>query len=230
MEPNSVIGSDSRVENWDNRGVAKIMGNPSEEGYLGTGFVVGKHTIATAAHVVFDKSKGTANKLTGILLFDKEQNWHSVTPKEIHIPTSFKNTSTSGFDYALITVENDLSAYMSFNLGTITDKADDNQISIESVGFPQKSNNSGVINDGDDHTEMYSTGVIKSCSVNGVFYHDADTSPGNSGGPIYKTETLNGQTYHTVVGIHIASGSGYNVATRLDAQVLKFFNGNDNIN
>ncbi len=45
----SVIGEDERVIDWTKSGVVKIMTSNS---YIGTGFVIDAHTIATAAHCV----------------------------------------------------------------------------------------------------------------------------------------------------------------------------------
>ncbi len=78
-----------------------------------------------------------------------------------------------------------------------------------------------------------STGSITSCS-NDNFDFTADISGGNSGGPLYVTEYLNGNTYNTVVGITVAEPGhngvniGSNYAVRLNAETLKFFIGNSN--
>ena len=223
-DTNQVIGGDGRVENWENKGVAKIMGSPTLSGFLGTGFVVGKHTIATAASVV----KG--NRISSIKLFDGNNDAEEFTPVEYHIPSDFGGSANDASNYALITVKNnkkgeDLSKYMSFNLGAITDKAA-NKLAIANVGFPFDDDKG--LNQGSNHTEMLSTGTIARVSDD-TFTHDLDTSAGCDGSPVYVPEYLQGKEYDTVVGINIDSEKS-NTAIRIDANILQFFNGNnDNI-
>lgn len=233
--PNGIVGNtDDRIQDWSNRGAAKIICGV----HVGSGFVVGRHTIATAAHVVFDTEDDQAYKIDDILMFDADQTKHSFTPKEYHIPRMFMNATdyTTFDDYALITVEEDLSDYMSFNLGEITDTAAYHQITIETVGFPRIINpdlpGEDIINYGSHNDERLSTGLIIKANSK-IFRHTADTSEGNSGGPIYIVESVNGVTYHTVVGINVAEPSSpfspYNIGVRFDASALKFYKGNPNI-
>lgn len=252
-EPESsrgIVGStDDRISDWSNRGTAKVMCSVSEwgAGYRGSGFVVGPHTIATAAHVVYDTENDYAFKLSEILVFDADHTSHSFTPVEYHIPLSFVNETgyTEVNDYALITVEEDLSNYNSFVLGSVTDTAATNQLTVASVGFPQYiySNiqsssvyTTTLINDETTHDERLSTGSVVYVDSNRIRF-TADTSGGNSGGPIYAVETLNGITYHTIVGINVAEPENchvyapYNIGVRFNASILKFYKANNaNIN
>ena len=228
-----IIGDNNQETDWSNRGVAKIIcGN-----IFGTGFVVGKHTIATAAHVVLDTKTNNAYSITDILLFDENGTDYSFTPVEYHLPLLYwyETNYTHINDYALITVEEDLSDYMSFNLGMITDNAVTNNLPITTVGFPSHYLNS-IINNGVDHQEMLSSGTLTAGYHynlnNTAICHTADTYGGNSGGPIYTIESVNGKTYHTVIGINVAepkSYSTYNIGVRFTPHVLKFYKGNSNI-
>lgn len=123
--PDTVIGNDNRVPNWDRTGVVKIM---TQSSYAGTGFVVNPHIIATAAHCLYNYNNPNSvscNPISGINLFDNNGNCTStVTPVECHIPYSYINSiqnnfgqETNEYDYALISVEEDLSNYMCFDLG-----------------------------------------------------------------------------------------------------------------
>ncbi len=236
-----IVGNtDDRVPSWTNRGVAKIICDKSQNsaGYLGSGFVVDNHTIATAAHVVYDTENNSAKHLSKILLFDSDHTEHSFTPVEYHIPQTFKNSTfyTTTNDYALITVKEDLKDYMSFELGAITDYAAQHQLTVSTVGFPYQlnphNNNTQVINTDTLHDERLSTGSITSANNNCIHY-TADISGGNSGSPIFVEEFLAGTTHHTVVGICIAEpNSGqvtFNYGLRFDVNTLKFYNGNKNI-
>ena len=232
---NNIIGTDDRYENWSNRGVAKIMGtnnyNSTNIGYRGTGFVVGKHIIATSAYNVFNTVNDEAYNLSGILLFDADETWHSFTPKEIHIPLAYKNAPYSSLlcDYALITVEEDLSDYMSFNLGVATQNAGTNSLSITSAGFPyqitNQSGNTQTINNAYTHEERICSGNL-TAAYNDYALFNADTSYGDLGGPIYTTETYGGITYYTVVGINSGAYQNYNSCVRIKSTLLKFYNGN----
>lgn len=231
----NIIGDDDRVTDWSNRGVAKIMSVDEESIYRGTGFVVGPHTIATAAHVVFDTYIDYAYRIDEILLFNIAGNEYSFTPVEYHFLESYKSATSQSNenDYALITIEEDLSSYMSFNLGAVTDDAFYNNLEIATVGFPGYFNNT-LINTANKHQEILSEGELVISQTHGVsnliIRHTADALNGNSGGPIYTTETLNGETYHTVIGIHTSSASmNFNVGLRFTAHVLKFLKANPNI-
>ncbi len=110
-----IIGDNTQTTDWSNIGVAKIMSYGSMYDYLGTGFVIGPHTIATAAHVVFETANGydCVRDIDEVLLFDETGSATSFTPVECHIPSLFvQGTSpTNANDYAIITVEEDLSDY-----------------------------------------------------------------------------------------------------------------------
>lgn len=229
-----IIGENTQHQDWSNIGVAKIMcGEPNESSYdyLGTGFVVGPHTIATAAHVVFETETDIVRDISDIRLFDESGSNSSVsfTPVEVHLPLTYKVASshTNINDYALITIEEDLSDYMSFNLGAITDNAINNSLPITVVGFPGSSN--GMTNSGSVHQKALSEGIITSTAGadnDRIFTHNADVVAGNSGSPIYVVETVNGQSYNTVVGIHVNLG---NTGVRFTPHILKFYKGNSNI-
>ena len=228
----SIIDPSTQDEDWSNRGVAKILyiTDENEIKHMGTGFVVGPHTIATAAHVVFNKPTNTGYKLHEILLFDEDELPHSFTPIESHIPLHYKTTDVREYDYALITVEEDLSDYISFNLGAVTDNAATNSLSIKVVGFPiyynYLSSDREPINTESSHIEMLTEGDLTTFNVNNIIKYTAYTSPGYSGSPIYTTETLNGTTYNTVIGVHIAAG---NIGVKFTSHVLKFLKSNPNI-
>ncbi|MBP3760428.1 MAG: trypsin-like peptidase domain-containing protein [Ruminococcus sp.] len=239
-----IVGTtDDRIPDWSNRGTAKIICSEVSAGYRGSGFVVGPHTIATAAHVVFDTTSNYAYSLDDILLFDADHTDHSFTPVEYHVPLSFINSTgyTEIGDYALITVEEDMSDYISFNLGSVTDSSATNNLTVATVGFPRymyyniqgsNSYSSTLINNATTHDERLSTGSVTYTNSN-IIHFTADTSGGNSGGPIYAVESLNGVTYHTVIGINVSQPTlinvSYNTGVRFNASILKFYKANSNI-
>lgn len=218
VSPNSVIDSDDRVIDWSKSGVVKLMCNNSA-GYLGTGFVVGPHTIATAGHCVYN-SVQASNVISEIMLFNNNGTTAmSATPVEIYIPTNYSSSSST--DYAMITVKEDLSRYACFNLSAALDYSSKVPIGLSISGFPQEVR--GVtVNDGTSHREYLSTGSLKG-STSGMLTYNLDSSPGNSGGPVYVTENENGETVHSVIAIHTTGAGTSNRGARVTEEILRFF-------
>jgi V8-like Glu-specific endopeptidase len=238
----SIIGTDDRVIDYTKTGVVKII---LQGGSFGTGFVVGKNTIATAGHCVFNISSSTTNVnnksrvISRILLFDSNgKNVQTVEPKEIHVParyilSKYDDTDNHVFDYALITVDDDLSDYCVFNLGTVTSDFDDGTHSVSITGFPNTINDDTVVNNTTKHNMYTGTGVCFSLDeddelsyFDDMLKYNADTSAGDSGAPIYVTKKFNNEIYYTVVGIHIRGG---NYGVKLTPNHLQFYISNQNL-
>lgn len=201
------------------KGVVKLM---SSNNYMGSGFIVDDHTIATAAHCVYgDNGLVSINE---ILLFDNDDNIvQRITPNEIHIPTEWYNF-TSGpknfqnvlaelfhwtYDYALITVQDSLSDYMHYNLGVTLDSfypsnsgAPANR-QLKIIGYPQDSNNQFTNTTEIEYgTALYYTNNSYYNPYNALVYYSNQTVGGYSGSPVYYTENYNGKNYNTVIAIH----------------------------
>lgn len=235
-----IIGTDDRVIDWTKSGTVKLM---TSSNYAGTGFVVGSHTIATAAHCVYNYSSSKGKSLTEILLFDSNGNISlHATPVEMHVPNIYINllSSTSGtnqYDYALITVEEDLSDYACYNLGSTMDSIFTNNQAISVTGFPQQINKGSTnVQNVNDHTNHYmytGTGSILNKHPFGNYeqlFYDVDVTEGKSGGPVYATESRNGNTYFTVLAINAAVGYEWNIGTRINTDIIHFYKNNSNLN
>lgn len=230
----SLIG-DNRYPDWSKSGVVKLR-MPTI--CAGTGFVVDEHTIATAAHCVYTVETQTSKAINDILLFDASGNVEMiVTPVEMHVPELYvygkgNREYDARYDYALITVEEDLSDYMCFNLGATLDNADEYDLDVKITGFPQKvtiNNNDETVNNYLSHNMYTSEGTITDVTeMQIVSYHY--TSPGNSGGPIYIEETRGSYTYCSVLGI-LSSGVSpdYVCTTRITTDLLHFYRNNPNL-
>ena len=197
----SVIGGDERTIDWTKSGVVKII---TSTGAFGSGFVVGDHVIATAAHCVYDYGK--AEKITKILLFDKNGKVTlEATPVESHVPYYYAKQGLETYDYALISVKEDLSDYACFDLGVPLDSFNNSNSVVTVTGFPGKWGKPGeevTVNTDTQHMMYSGNGLV--CGGNdSLMYYTTDTSGGNSGGPVYITESIPGHnTYYTVVAIH----------------------------
>lgn len=233
----AVIGEDERVIDWTKSGVVKLM---SSDYYLGSGFVVSDHVIATAAHCVYDCSNGKAKRIPKILLFDNNGNITlEATPVTTHVPVEFINAVNDGnyrtiSDYALITVKEDLSAYACFNLGVPLNSFINSNSVVTVTGFPATWGKPGeeiTMNTNTQHT-MYSGNGKMYNGNDSIIEYEVDTSGGNSGGPVYITESAYGQTYYTVVGINVAHPNGanpkYNIGTRITTDLIHFYSANNN--
>lgn len=197
----------------------------------GTAFVVGDHQIATAAHCIYDKNGWH----TPILKTTDSNGCMTDTylhPVEAHVPKSYNpadfSASHSMYDYALITVSEDLSDYVHFSLGTPynVSKSAYSNIPIYLTGCPSKvENHEGSLN------ILFSEegNVVNNKFDNDdVLYYDLDTSGGNSGGPVY-TITKNGSKYiYTAIAIH-SGGDGYrNYGAMITNYQLQFYMNNPN--
>ncbi|MCD7958318.1 MAG: trypsin-like peptidase domain-containing protein [Ruminococcus sp.] len=227
-----VYGDDDRVLDYTKNGVVKLMASSY---YIGTGFIIDEHTIATAAHCVASSSASATtscgNTVTKIYCFDGSNTVDkTVTGLEsIHIPANyFTEGANSAYDYALIIVEEDLSDYMCFSLGTMLDGYSS---TVSVTGFPSSITNSDGSttekNSYSDHYQYTGSGVVKDYTTSKIYY-TADTSESNSGSPVYVITSFNGNVYYTVIAIH-TTGGGYNSGVRITPAILHFCYNNLNL-
>ncbi|MDE6677430.1 MAG: trypsin-like peptidase domain-containing protein, partial [Ruminococcus sp.] len=129
-----VFDKDDRKPDPNCNGVVHING-------IGTGFIVDDHVIATAAHCVNGKK---INKVS--VLNNSGSVVLNATPVEYHIPVNYP--SIDGYDYALISVKEDLSSYPHFEIGVALDNVAGANAKIS--GFPGIVNGS-IVNDSNKH-------------------------------------------------------------------------------
>lgn len=237
-----IIGiDDERQPDWSKSGVVKIYckfidEDGLEQTSMGTGFVVDEHTIATAAHCLFDFENRSRNK-TEIMIFNTSGEISlNASAVEYHIPLDFiarlsSVSDTNAYDYALITVEEDLSDYMCFNLGVMLDSFITTGNKLYVTGFPALLNNNIPTNGRYLHNMCTGEGYL----VNNTDYPSSlqlaytnDATGGNSGGPVYITETRGNYTYNTVIAVHTTSAGTYNIGTRITTDLLHFYLNNSN--
>lgn len=149
---------------------------------------------------------------------------------EYSINNNKKYDVMSPYDYALLTVSEDLSDRYHFNLGIpynvtsypVTD------YDIYVTGFPQ---------DLDSNTRHLYTGtgnILSNLSVEGsLLSYNTVTAGGNSGGPVYLKESYDANSaygeYNTVIGIHVMVGANNRFASVMTPIKLKFYLSNPNI-
>lgn len=202
----SIIYDDDRVVDWSKSGVVKIVSEANDNGYIsmGTGFVVDEHTVATAAHVVFETN------LDRIELYNSRGNLAmTATPVETHVPYDYASSTNkpTNFDYALVTVSEDLSDYMCFDLAVpLQTGISSNITGFPGTIYPEGGGSNGIGANG----KMYTgTGTVTSIT-NGIISCDNFSSSGASGSPIYVSESYNGKAYNSVIGINSEVVLSYN--------------------
>ena len=124
--PRTVFRTDTRQLESGFYGVIKIRRHNESYGF--TGFVVDDHSILTCAHGLYSGGTNGLDLTYYDFDFYNEQNgvdsYIQLTPIEYHIPAGYvdnlANTSNyeeEKYDYALITVQDNLSQFVNFYLG-----------------------------------------------------------------------------------------------------------------
>ena len=218
-----VIGTDDRVIDWTKSGVVKII---TARGSFGTGFVVSDHVIATAAHCVEEK-------LDKILLFDNNGKvTMEATPVQTHVPCIHQGNGSAVYDYALVTVKEDVSSYACFGFGVPLDSFPDSNPRLTITGFPTKFGEPGsevIVNTATKHMMYSGNGRLLSQGSDRMYY-DTDATDGNSGSPVYITESAYGHTYFTVVSIFAHqdnTGNPRNNGVRVTTDLIHFYSANN---
>ncbi len=218
------------INNDENRGVAHGYENTGivATGITGTGFIVGDHEIVTAAHCIH--TNGEIRKDVELWTYDRtgELDGGSLTIAEIHVPAGY-TTAGSSLDYALITVEEDLSDRVHFSIGNSYNMTNSEvgTIPIHVTGQPDQYG--GTENTANTLYTHYGS-VYGNNNVSSLYY-TVDTSGGQSGAPVYTItrERYDSTDYYTytVLAIHTSSGGAtYNRGVGMNKYHLQFFNNN----
>lgn len=207
----------------ENSGLVRVSGSG------GTGFIIGDHLIATAAHCIYGRETGEWYNV-GIQTYnaDGTLTGETLTLVEAHIPYRYQSTTGAEFDYALITVEEDLSEFVHFNLAgsyNVT-TADYSNIPIYITGCP-----SHVYNQPNTFDHLYSAeGRVHAASNTYAIDTDIYISGGDSGSPMYTivdSQTGSEETMRSYSVLGICSGlSATSYGCLITKYQLQFYNNN----
>ncbi|PNZ84461.1 serine peptidase, S1 family [Staphylococcus microti] len=202
-----VIGVDSRtvVKNYLADPYKKIvlLKMHFKNGFFsGTGAMINKNTVLTAAHNVYDfASKSFADQITvlaGVAPGKLPLGTASVIQK--FVPKEWINSGSSEHDFAVLKLDNDLGNKTGFF--TFSSDVSINQ-PIQIAGYP---------GDKESNTQYSGKGKLIRVTDHNLYY-DVDTYNGESGSPILNDKNL-------IIGVHTAGPGGYNFGTRINTAKL----------
>ena len=228
-----------RVNGNGSDGIVRIVASfPNDsQALVTTGFIVGDHVIATCAHGLFKDQNSdkemTANELPYSLVigtFDEDgypamngNTQVTLTPKEIHIPRPFVDPRVEGlvvtnfypFDYALISVEEDLSSYSHFYLGTPSAA---NTSSFRQVDLFASGSASNLVYTCDGNATTNNT-----IATPDLLWYNCPTVGGFSGCPIYVAYDCTYGNSVTRLNCAMAVHSSNGLGVTIDDRVRKFY-------
>lgn len=219
-----IIGDDDRVVDYSKSGVVLLncKNMSGDTSYVSTGFVVGAHTIVTAAHCL----SGTKD-LTCTFFNGAKNNTTVYKAKTYHIVKGYVQDDDIDDDYAIITVEENLNSYACFNLGVCRDGIKDVSPAktLFVTGYSGEGSPAllGEIVTGKGNLAKNPKGIIIKPDT---IHYNVDMVGGTSGAPVY---LKNSDGSMTVIAINGGSDYGCNYGRRIDTDVLHFIYNNPNL-
>lgn len=212
VESRSVIGNDDRVQITDTTAMpyqsTVFIG---ANGVLGSGSVIGKNTVLTAAHVVSgikdnpntDSNYVIPGRNGATLPYGKFQI------KEVHIFKHYLTTSSTSDDVAVLTLEpND-----GKGIGDIVKQKP--IILTDTVTIGDNVSSTGYLGDKKWGTQWEAKGKIIGKQTNSLIDYDFDTFGGQSGSSVFNDK-------HQIIVVHSAGGGNRNVGVKLNSEKIDF--------
>lgn len=212
VESRSVIGNDDRVQITDTTAVpyqsTVFIG---ANGALGSGSVIGKNTVLTAAHVV-SGIKDNPNTDSNYVIPGRNGAtlpYGKFKIKEVHIFEKYLTTSSTSDDVAVLTLEpNDGKG--------IGDIVKQNPIILtDTVTIGDNVSSTGYPGDKPWGTQWEAKGKIIGKQTASLIDYDFDTFGGQSGSSVFNDK-------HQIIAVHSAGGGNRNVGVKLNSEKIDF--------
>ncbi|MBE6846083.1 MAG: trypsin-like serine protease [Ruminococcus sp.] len=224
------------VRDYSNTGVVKV-GN-------GSGFIVDDHLVLTAAHCVCGGTASNilvAEDLTVTVYNSDETTFKVYTVDSIHVPQKYFDFDDKGgstynvdFDYALIHIDSrydnipskTFSQYEPFQIGYITKKFIEKQITVTTSGF------TAIPDSSEGMHRYYSVGNIVSDSTDLRYHAYANANYGDSGGLAYYNSVYNEEVIKSAIGNITGGGEGADYdssGVRITPTIARFIFNNEYI-
>ncbi len=228
---NDVFPSDPRPNADPNTSMVYLEDwTPASQGYIncGSAFIVDKHTIITSRHNIYSNGNFPTDLRMYIAKSNPASNEDliSLTPTAIHVPVTPAGKTDSNYDYAIVTVEENLKPYGYFSLGLASQDAPSYNVPVHSLGylFPTVTGTPPILKKSDGHLNSWDNGLIRT---------DSYIAPGTSGGPLYTECKINGESYITAIGIAGAISTvdpkNGNKFVPINSNILKFALDNEHL-
>ncbi len=211
--PLGIIGSDDRVKitnttvgPWCNTVKLLIVG-ANNSNYIGSGFMVGPNSVATAGHCVYNTSWGGWAKAITVIpaLNGTNQPYGSAAAYNLECGGNWYNSNDNQDDWGIIRINANLGNSTGW-LGLRWQSATYNNLSAKAVGYP-----------GEDGNYMYYGSGVVTSSLPRTLVGNWDLSGGQSGGPVHRYYTTTG---YTAIGINRGGGSTYSDCLRIDEWIF----------
>lgn len=215
----SVIGNDDRhiVSNTSAspyKYVAFLLMERDDGNYRGTGFVAGNGLVATCGHNIYNQETGWANEVTVILNREGSSYPYGTTVDTgLRSNTGWTERGEKAYDWGVIETRDDLSNYVGY-CGIKSPSYDLTGDYIELPGYPKQAGNST-----NSYYMWTDTGIVDRQDSNDRVYYDADSSGGNSGGPVFWDSSAYACAIHAYGG---SDNSGARIQGMLYDMIMQY--------
>jgi len=207
----SIIGQDGRVKispttSFPYRTICKLYMIFGTNQYIGSGAIIDKNHVLTAAHNVYQKDEG--GWVDSMLIIPAKDGssepYGSSTPKTIRVLSEWIINENPNYDFAVITLYDDLGLSTGW-MGRMTSDYSDPIYSgpLNIAGYP---------GDLDNGEYMYASYENGDHATEFKHYYYLDTFGGMSGSPVWIYDGSN----RYIISVHAYGGTNMNSGTRID--------------
>jgi glutamyl endopeptidase len=215
----TVHGPDDRVQITNTGqfpwGMHASLGITAADGssWIGTGWFIGPHTLATAGHVVYIKNSGVPGRdgwVRSITVMPGRNGaqlpYGHVTSTNFRTVLGWSDSGDENYDYGAIIIPTDLGNTVGWFGFSVASDADLLASTVNISGYP---------GDKQAGTQWYDSHSVASVGPSKVHY-DVDTFGGQSGSAVYRI--VGGKRYG--VAVHAYGGATTNSGTRISSSVF----------